>query len=367
MLTVALAATLLSTAPMGARASTRPGAAGGAPHGIIVRTSPSSPLEYLPDSVLEKSGFTVDHPLRTIYYSDGGYATVFRTSSGTEVTLPVPPNGFDPTTASPVALIRYGFTPRPADPAALAAWLASISADRVTEPTLKLLELPKGTNNSSNWAGYQQNGPSAHYYRFISGDYQETNVLGACPQEASVSSWVGLAGGGYPFNQSDIEQTGTYSDVNPNGINLYHEIWWEDWPTNAILLAGTTVNAGDTIEAAITDLQYLGAQAFDWSVTDKTTGLFRNGTQPLTSAYSTQQLAWVTERVSVGNTPTNLLPHSTIPWSSTLESWANGSANAYNVGSQDIEMFGQYGALEYDSQALTSGGSFATSWNGYCS
>lgn len=339
-------------------------------HAIVVRAS-SDPLQHLPDAALEKLGFRVDHLAQTIHYSDGGYGEVFNTSIGT-VTLPVPANGFVPETASNAQLARYGFPPRPTDSAQLQSWQEEIANDRVTEPTIKVLERPRehATYYFTNWAGYGHNGPSAHYYRQIVGTWREPNIAGVCPYTASLAIWSGLAGGGnFPYNQSDIEQSGTYSYYDPtSGVGYNHEFWWEDFPTDPILLAGGFASTGDVVQNSITDLQYMGIQAFDWSVTDQTSGVFRNGTQPLRSAFLTQQVNWVVERASSGGTPMNLLPHSVINWTSTFASWGSGSGNAYNVGSSDFQMWSSDGKreLEYDSTALNSGGSFATSWNGYC-
>lgn len=327
--------------------------------------NPNNPLEYLPDSQLTAMGFTVYHPVELINYPDGGYANVFDTRAG-RATLPVPPNGFDPNGATDTELQQYQFPARPHDPAGLATWKAQVERLHSTAPTWKIIEAPSTADYwSYNWSGYEANGSSAHYYEQSVADWQEPSISGACGQLASLATWAGLSGGGnFPFNQTDIEQAGTDSYYDPtSGSHAYHVIWWEAWPYQFMQLTGGVVNAYDTAQAAVTDLQYLGHQAFDWSVSDENTGFYENGQQSLPSAYSKQEVEWVAERASTNNVYNNLLPHTSFSFTYTSASWANGNGNAYSLGSVGFHMVSsdQQRTLETNS-ALSSSGTWSTSW-----
>ncbi|HTT92238.1 MAG TPA: G1 family glutamic endopeptidase, partial [Acidimicrobiales bacterium] len=96
------------------------------------------------------------------------------------------------------------------------------------------------SEESSNWSGYEDSGPGAHFTR-VSASWDvptlEPNITG------SSSTWVGIDG----TNTPDLIQVGTEQDWTVSGPLYY--AWYELLPSTAINLG--PVQPGDHVTAEI--------------------------------------------------------------------------------------------------------------------
>lgn len=93
---------------------------------------------------------------------DGSTQTVFELPDGQVITTITPPAGFNPLKADDSTLMKFGFPPRPSDPAELEDWTAAMSAyrsDKSDDPPDEPLQVvydsaPSYATYYTNWAGY---------------------------------------------------------------------------------------------------------------------------------------------------------------------------------------------------------------------
>ena len=155
---------------------------------------------------------------------------------------PAPPEDFDPNTATPATLVKYGiFWRRPQasdDPRALAAWKKVFSRkwlakDRIVprlEPQLGKIHRLRGLRKteagftSNNWSGgvIQGQWNSAIGYWKIPTVSKPTEAQG---QEGgwNSSSWIGIDG----WNSDDVLQAGVQQRVAADGTVSY--VAWYEW------------------------------------------------------------------------------------------------------------------------------------------
>jgi hypothetical protein len=177
-------------------------------------------------------------------------------ASAIAATLPVGPLEL-PAASPPPALVAR----------ALGGYRASAAPQRATEagaaastsPTaLTQGEIP-ADEESSNWSGYEETGPGAHFTEVAAG--WTVPKLEADDVTGYSSTWVGVDGTGTP----DLIQAGTEQDSTTSGPVYY--AWYELLPGSAVDLGD--VHPGDKVTASI-------AQALPnkWliSVADTTSG-----------------------------------------------------------------------------------------------
>jgi hypothetical protein len=184
-------------------------------------------------AALRACGYRV-YPLSAVKpLPGGGHAYVYNEYSGgvTTVTDLIPPEGFNPSTASNAQLDEYGFPTRPADPHALAVWQQEMSGWKgaaapqpfdVADPYVQF-----DTEKNNIWAGYVVSG-GAGAFNQAEAWYDEPHIYSsACGSNTAESTWAGI-GGRY---DGDLAQNGTAYGVDVAGIGS-HQSFWEIVPGN---------------------------------------------------------------------------------------------------------------------------------------
>jgi peptidase A4-like protein len=182
----------------------------------------------------------------------------------TITTFPLPPSDFDPLTASPGDLVRYGHPPRPDDPKLLARYHSFFTRlkgkTRYIEPAFKVdttktthIQPPKatagttaGTETSGNWSGGVVYAPTGQSFKWVQGDWVCPNVYAPTQNQAYYNvNWIGIDGDG----SGDVCQAGMVCEVTNNSrtINPWHE-WY---PSSWVNITNLTILPGDLISMLI--------------------------------------------------------------------------------------------------------------------
>lgn len=190
-----------------------------------------------------------------------------------------PPATLDPFVASPEALQRYGFPPRPDHlkaPEAYKAWAKAVSAPQKRLESPQLVQtaisnglariLPSGgskqaateissapanavATNSSNWSGYADYDNASlpfaksyvYAYWIVPVAQHAFNTSGGGWDFSS--QWVGIDG----FGSSDVLQGGTEADAYASGSSTgaYYAVWIEWYPNSESRISNFLVAPGD--------------------------------------------------------------------------------------------------------------------------
>jgi hypothetical protein len=130
-------------------------------------------------------------------------------------TFDPPPPGFDPLTADPEALWRYGFPDRPSDPAALQRWQALLGKPlRFVKATIKqrrqVRRLPEfeGHESTKNWSGAVVFASTPETMFTVTGQWSVPHIHSfASGDDRDASVWVGIDGEG----SNDLLQAGIHA------------------------------------------------------------------------------------------------------------------------------------------------------------
>jgi hypothetical protein len=179
-------------------------------------------------------------------------------------TFPKPPSGFDPLTASPKDLLRFGIPRRPdqvAESHAAGKWVKAFRQyPQFNHVIPEFKELPhrhgpnrrvgkntQGTVNgtSSNWSGSVLFASAKSQFAWIIGQW--TVPSSYSPNQGSKttyysSAWLGIDGDG----SNDVLQAGTESDSDGTCY-----AWWEWFPAYSMAINNFPVKPGDVISLLI--------------------------------------------------------------------------------------------------------------------
>lgn len=247
---------------------------------------------------------------------DGGLDYVF-VVEGAENHYYVPPEDFNPATASDEILNMYGYPPRPdtTNATEYAAWVERMESYTGTPiPEIKTTVRPvtdtqissvnntrsvTKTEQSINWSGYIADLGTTGTTKFtqVQADYVHPtiyNIIGSC----TISYWVGLGG----YNTGNLVQAGTSTT---NGA--MHSAWYEYLSENGTSVAAQeisslTVSPGDSIHL------YISFQAangkLNYYIANDTTGKSASGLINLATAYyfDGTTAEWIIERSATWTT-----------------------------------------------------------------
>jgi len=183
---------------------------------------------------------------------------------GLTITTFAPPPNFDPLTASPDDLLRFGFPTRPTDAKHLARYerffskirnkfhyiepTFRVNAGKQHRPRARLAEA--GTQSSTNWSGAVVYAPAGQSFKWVEGDWVVPDV-GAPTQNEwyYAASWIGIDGDGSP----DVCQAGVACDVFQSGNSVSKTIypWWEWYPAGEVQITNLPINPGDMVTMLI--------------------------------------------------------------------------------------------------------------------
>ena len=247
---------------------------------------------------------------------DGGLDYTFFVE-GIENHYFVPPESFDPLTASDETLAMYAFPARPSaeDSEEYAAWTERMENYTGTPlPEIKVTVKPhtdtenigsspsravSGTDRSLNWSGYVANlGTNSNtFFTQVQMDYTHPTIsdIGG---SSSTSYWIGLGG----FNTGKLVQAGT-STINTG----FHYAWYEYLSDTgdsvfAQEISSLTISPGDKIHV------YIAFQAangkFEYYIANDTTGKSASGliSLPTATQFDGTTAEWVIERSSTRTT-----------------------------------------------------------------
>lgn len=175
--------------------------------------------------------------------------------------------------------------------------LAGSGGATATPGTHGLIKVRVGTNESSNWFGYNLGSleRGGTLFNSITGDWTVPTITQHTPGQAEDSAdWIGIGGGcvdtGCTVGDETLIQTGTEQDVDASG-NASYSAWWEIIPVPEISIT-MTVGPGDHMHASIAEAI---PDSNVWTVTlqDLTRGETFTQTVPYPSTHLTAE--WIEE------------------------------------------------------------------------
>lgn len=155
-----------------------------------------------------------------------------------------------------------------------------------------------GSNQSNNWAGYNQGTleQGSTLFHSVSAQWIVPTASQHTSGQAEYSSdWIGIGGGCVDANcavtDPTLIQTGTEQDVSASGQRSY-SAWWELVPAPSLTITSLTVHPGDRMSASIAEL---AAFSDVWTITikDLSDGQSYSNTVPYPSTHATAE--WIQE------------------------------------------------------------------------
>jgi hypothetical protein len=184
---------------------------------------------------------------------------------------------------------------------------------------------------SSNWAGYVVSNIGTSRVLDIWGKWTVPIVSSSSPRPAYSSVWIGVGG----FDSSDLIQTGTGQEIDPNG-NMRYYAWYETLPASVVSVFN--VNPGDVMNATI---QYQGSGQWHIRIHDETTSNGWDETISYSSSFSSAE--WIFEALTINRRL------ATLPKTSDIFFYG---ASAYIDRKDDLGFFSPTQLLMYDSSNL---------------
>lgn len=281
----------------------------------------------------------------------------------------VPPEGFDPTSATEDQLAEYGYPPRPTDPTEEAEWEQAVSIPRSTpEPFMPDVTGFSASLSNSHWSGNITTGGG---FTYAEADYTEPSFDNTVCNASAEVTWAGIGGGPNATSGSALFQDGT---AHSNKLNIgfsNHQPWWEIAFQNKSSSAhqfanGATASAGDAV-TAITDTQsqpgYVSFSVFDytkgqtWQAT-----VARNGATP-----NPATAEMIAERPSVSGSFPALSDFGSLFFNSDEVAKSGIEQYLSNFSTEPIFMIGESGkTLGYPGFVQPSIGQFNIGWQ-HCS
>jgi hypothetical protein len=162
----------------------------------------------------------------------------------------------------------------------------------------QLLQVRAGTNESSNWFGYNQGSLELGGKQFnaITGDWTVPTATQHTKGQAEDSSdWIGIGGGcvdaACTVGDNTLIQTGTEQDVDASGAASY-SAWWEIIPAPSVTISNMTVAPGDHMHASISE-GVPGSNVWTIVLQDVTRSETFSQTVPYSSSHLTAE--WIEE------------------------------------------------------------------------
>lgn len=294
----------------------------------------------------------------------------------------IPPNGWNPLTATDAELDYYAYPARPADPTELEKWKGIVSgqwevpvmADKKRDKAVKQAsdlsfsqsasdeDSSHVVNTSVNWAGWERGGSVSR----VTGFWRQPVVSAdASHRPAYASEWIGIS------NSSVIIQAGTDSNVNADNSGFYG-IWWELIGTNqseaSHYLTNFAHNGGDTYYS---DISYSSGTA-NFYIADSTSGATTSfKVTGITFTGSLDRAEWIVEKTAInGSVPANLANFNYVHFaqsqygSASSLSYLSGSSSLTNVYKDNMVNTAGSNIIAQPG-AINSTGDFDVTWYNY--
>ncbi|MEO8767139.1 MAG: G1 family glutamic endopeptidase [Nitrosospira sp.] len=275
-----------------------------------------------------------------------------------------PPHGFDPFTASPEDLQKFGFPLRPTDPHQLARYqrVFGLLKDKghFIAPTFQVNEekfhgprSPRtaGSETSTNWSGGVVFAPAGDSFTWVEGDWVVPNV--SAPTQGKwyySSSWIGIDGDGSP----DVCQAGVECEVYQSGSAISRNIypWWEWFPNSEVQITNLPISVGDMVTMLICSTSPGGAGSTTATVffSNRTSGASTSFSfsAPTGTKLGGNSAEWIVEAPTVGGSQSAISDYGEVFFSVCEANTQKGIT--VNGGSGD-------------SISMTSGGSVVSQGN----
>lgn len=319
-----------------------------------------------------------------IEFEDGGKDYVY-IINGIENHCLVPPEGFNPLTASDEELARYCFPPRPNDKTELQHWENNMKHYKSTpEPGTKLsykvetvdsnafklndtltssIRSSSSVYNSDKWSGYMvYSSTSSDTYSQVQGNYTHPTVT-AGNSNSRISYGVGIGG----VSTTKMVSAGTASD----GISNNHYSYIEYTNSSNIKTrrdASITVSPGDAIHTYITFEKE--NNKFTYYIANNTSGESISGHVPLNSNsyYDGSTAEWIVAKSSTNSSTSNFPNYNSITFSMCSYKYLN-NATWYNYTNSSnlyqVIMRGQTNNVLSQPGAPFGGSCFTCTWQNY--
>ena len=232
---------------------------------------------------------------------------------------PLPADGFDPRSATPLELRGYGLPQRPdpvAQPGLFAVWdevfarkLSYITP--VLQPASELLPgierprrtVPDVTVNHPYWSGGVVHATAGQAFGWVTGRWNVPDVTAPAdgPGDWYSFAWIGIDG------IADVTQIGTVQSVSTNPDSSLSKACYavcEWWPATWQVISNFPVSFGDTVSGLICMLSPTEAEYSMVNSTARVYTGFRVLTAPGTTTSAENQAEWILEHPGVnGESP----------------------------------------------------------------
>ncbi len=199
--------------------------------------------------------------------------------------------------------------------------------------------------SSTNWSGYLA---TTGKFTSISGSWTIPHVTGNGSTESADTAWIGIGG----VTSDDLIQIGTLEDVSAGGQVTY-EPFFEMLPTQAELVPGVSVSAGDSISASINEIS---TNIWTFSIVDHTDG--QTWTHNVSYASTNSSAEWIEEDPSFAGgslAPLDNFGSVTFSGGSTIDN--GNSVNIFNASSSSVTMVNNADQPIVTPSSITGNGS----------
>jgi len=256
-------------------------------------------------------------------------------------TFEQPPTGFNPLTAQPAELSRYGFPAMVPDTQHQQRYkkvMQHLSGKfNYVQPTFEVHEdrfhkpltlangrssrpsgnrtgaTSAGTETDINWAGGVVFAPANDSFKWVEGDWVVPNVGAPAQNQWYYSaSWIGIDGDG----SGDVCQAGVECEVFQSGSSISRNIytWWEWYPLPEVKLTNFAANPGDLITMILCSSQGAGSTSATVFMTNRTSGASTsfgfsapNGTKLIGNSAE-----WIVEAPTVGGAQSDIADYGEV-------------------------------------------------------
>lgn len=287
---------------------------------------------------------------------------------GINVITFAPPHGFDPLTASPTDLERYGFPPLPEDAHHLERYKRvfsqlkhklnyiqptfRVNSDRRHGPRKRLTT--EGTETSTNWSGGVVYAPTGQSFKWVEGDWVVPDVDAPTQNQwYYCASWIGIDGDG----SRDVFQAGVECEVFRSGSSITRHIypWWEWCCAPEVPITNLTVSPGDMVTMLLCSTHGAGSTTGTVYVTNRTTGVSTSVglTAPSGTTLVGNSAEWIVEAPQVGGAQSALADYGEVFFSVCEAVTSPPSNTTVNGGSGDNINMTAGGKVVSDGNLIT--------------
>jgi hypothetical protein len=244
-------------------------------------------------------------------------------------TYELPPPGFNPLTAAPRLLQRYGLPKRPdakSAPELLKSWEAAFAGPRTwitpefremkgkyhgparrprQQAHLKRAGVSVANATSENWSGSVAFPPVGQTFTWVAGQWTVPNPYPPGLGQFYASEWIGIDG----WKSGDVLQAGTETQVvNLLGKDFSARVvyaWWEWYPAYEVAITNLPVSPGDIMSCLIHVNSISTASVIVQNQSSNVTTLFTI-TAPSGTTLVGESAEWIVERPTVNKVLTKL-------------------------------------------------------------